>query len=141
MSTGDAWDPKSCNERSGFLFQHECGNLPDAACAQCGKPVCEQHTHYVDNEPYCTSCAKLDLKQRRGESRQRWSNDSGYEDPYFYGDHYYRGYGRYRTGYWGHAYYSHYSDNDYYGNDFTSGDAESMLHEGDGDFEMDMSES
>ena len=138
MNTPQDWDPRICNERSGFLFQHECDQLPEAHCSQCSRPVCESHTHYVDNEPFCTTCAKQDAKSQRKEAgrRQRTRHHDHYDDPYFYGDTYYHNYGRYRPGYWGFAHYS-----SYHSHDFTSGDAESVMYEGDGDFETDMSES
>ena len=144
MTTPQDWDPRTCNDRSGFLFQHDCDRLPVSTCCQCQKPVCESHTHYVDNEAHCISCAKRDQKEQRraatGQRRRRQDYDH-YDDPYFYGDDYYQGYGRYRPGYWGYTHYSVWSSRD--SHDFTSGDAESMMHEGDGDFgyETDMSES
>lgn len=143
--TPEDWDPRICNERAGFLFQHDCSNLPESHCAQCGKPVCGQHTHYLDNEPYCTACAKQDYKQRQkqtGRKQKPHDDDTEYGDPYFYGDSYYDGYGRYRAGYWGYQYYRSRTESGVDGDlDFTSADAESMQWEGDGDFETDMSES
>ena len=145
MTTPQDWDPRTCNERSGFLFQHDCSSLPDVTCSQCQKPICTRHTHYVDNEPFCTGCAKQDLRQQRQETQhRRRRHDADYEDPYFYGDEYYRGYGRYRQGYWGYKHFSTWGMHDHdHGDmhDFTSADGASMMHEGDGDFEMDMSES
>jgi hypothetical protein len=86
---------------------------------------------------------KRDKQQRQRSSRDRRSRSyESYGDPYFYGDHYYHGFGRYRPGYWGHGYYASSMGGGVAGNDdFTAGDAESLMHQDDADFETDMSES
>ena len=139
-----SWEPGICNERSGFLFSHECYLPPTAACSRCQKPVCADHSHELvdrEGEVLCTSCVKRERKQQyRGaptkKSRRRdREDDYGYDDyddgAYFYGGYYY-----------GQVYYDTYhgsSRND--PNDFTEADAESLAGEMDAGFEADMSES
>lgn len=140
MSSKD-WVHGTCNEKTGFLFKHDCPHPPAGNCSLCGKPICSEHTHHLDNEACCTLCAKQDDKQRRGKSRSRTGHyEDDFGEPYFYSDHYYDGYGRYRPGYWGYSYYAM-SHHDTGMEDFTAADAESLATEGAEDFESDMSES
>ena len=128
------WDIGMCNERSGFLFSHECYRPTVESCNSCQKPVCEDHSHKIEGTVLCTACAKKD-RQRRGrdESGRRYSHSDYYDDhdPYFYGGYYY-GYG-----YYGSYHGSSRGDPD----DFTEADAESLASETDEGFESDMSES
>ena len=128
------WEMGICNEKSGFLFSHECYRSPEASCDSCQKPVCEDHSHEIEGIVLCTACAKKD-RQRRGrdESGQRYGHSRYHNDhdPYFYGGYYY-GYGYYDS-YQG----SSRGDPD----DFTEADAESLTSEMDEGFESDMSES
>ena len=118
----------ACQDRSGFLFSHDCPRNASAMCTRCGMGLCEQHSHMLDAEVLCTSCAK----QAREEDSEHEgdSEPSGWEDdPYLYSSYHYEGYGYYGRGYWGHEHDPH---------DFTEADGESLLTEGHGDFEEDM---
>ncbi len=131
------WDMGICNEKSGFLFSHECYRPPVGSCNKCQKPVCEDHSHGVEETVLCTACAKKDRgRSARQESGQTYGRSRYYHDhdPYFYGGYYY-GYGYYDS-YHG----SSVGDPD----DFTEADAESLSSESsemDEGFESDMSES
>lgn len=133
-----SWDSGICNEKSGFLFSHECYLPPAGSCSRCQKPVCQDHSHeLVDRaeDILCTSCAKKDRKRHRGGGKGRSTSrldrhdDYDYDEPYFYGGYYY-----------GTVYYdSHHGRDD--PNDFTEADAESLSSEMDEGFETDMGES
>jgi len=139
-----SWDTGICNEKSGFLFSHECFQPPDYQCMNCQKPVCSDHGHeLLDDERngvLCTSCVKKDRKQlgkrqarelRHGSGRYDDTYDS-YDEPYFWGGYYY-GATHQSSEAWGRA-------ND--PNDFTEADAESLQAvDGGEEFETDMSES
>ena len=88
------WDSGNCNEKSGFLFSHECFQSPVNKCNMCGKPVCQEHSHSDGAAVVCTSCAKKDHKraqERGGRRRSRYHDD---HDPYHY-DHGYHDDGYY----------------------------------------------
>ena len=139
-----SWDTGICNEKSGFLFNHECFQPPDNECMKCQKPVCSDHSHeLLDDERngvLCTSCVKKDRKQMGKRQARELRSTSGnyhgsydsYDEPYFWGGYYY-GATHQGSEPWGLA-------ND--PNDFTAADAES-LQDADGgeEFETDMSES
>ncbi len=137
-----SWEPGICNERSGFLFSHECNLPPYGTCSRCQKPICADHSHELVNRPgvmLCTSCVKKEQKQHQrggtGKSRHRRDRHDDYydygEEPYFYGGYYY-----------GREYYdSEYGGGRHDPNDFTEADAESLAGEIDEGFEADMSES
>lgn len=132
------WESGACNEKSGFLFNHECFRPPSAVCSLCQKPICDDHTHLSDQAgQVCTSCAKKRQKPgRRGQSssqRGRSSHDhhDRYNEPYFYGGYYF-----------GTSYYDSYQGRGVSDpHDFTEADAESLASEMDEGFENDMSES
>lgn len=97
------WQDGTCNEKSGFLFKHECFQLPTAACQTCGKPICEDHSHELPAGTFCTSCARDQIKKPVGPSRlppndststQTIDHDHYYyrNDPYLYSSSYYYGY-------------------------------------------------
>ena len=124
-----------CGETSGFLFKHACANMSSASCSQCGKLVCAEHLHPGDHGETCTTCSK---RERRRSRRQ----GGGYgHDPYFYGDSHYRGWGRYRHGYWGYSHYDSYNRHHHDRNDFTEADGAAARAEGNEDFEHDMDAS
>ncbi len=138
------WDTGSCNEKSGFLFNHECFQPPDDVCMKCQKPVCSDHSHELlgrqESGVLCTSCVKKDRKQlgkrQAREMGQHDGNYSGhydsYDEPYFWGGYYY-GTTHQHSGVSGVASDPH---------DFTEADAESLQAADDGEgFETDMSES
>ena len=132
------WDATRCNDRAGFLFSHDCPYPPVNECQQCGRPICDEHTRYNEaSDPICVSCSKVaksNPQSKDPNDRRDYDND-----PYFYSDTHYRGYGNYTHGYWGHSSYRSASGGD--SRDFTAGDSEGLS---DGDvatFEKDMSES
>jgi hypothetical protein len=158
------WEDGTCNEKSGFLFTHECFQSPIAQCQQCGKPICEDHSHELPDGTFCTSCARGHIQQRPKQPSQidKYSrsdttyHDPYYNDPYLYGSSYYYGY------HWGwhsgyssgrHSSTSHSSTPSSSGvptgndpMDFTEADGDSLEIERDDDgdadqFEKDMSES
>jgi len=132
-----------CNERSGFLFSHNCDRFDTSRCIHCEKPICEEHTTPTVEGAVCTSCAKNDVGHVEEETdnsypggrRQRHSHD--HYDPYFYGGYYYSDYGRYHGRRWGHQHHNSLHDD----NDFTEADSESLSHQDNEDFESDLGES
>ena len=156
------WQDGTCNEKSGFLFKHECFQVSTAACQTCGKPICEDHAHELPDGTFCTSCARGQIKKPGGPSRlpaQGTPTNQGvgyyHNDPFLYGSSYYYGY------HWGshssRSSSSHHNSSptssamssDVPANDpldFTEADGGSFEAEqeedmGGGDFENDMSES
>ena len=160
------WNPGVCNEQSGFLFNHDCGDVATHKCDKCGKPICMSHTHQTEQGTKCTTCAKTEMQAPPGApppagakppiagqvpmGMQRpvmgYGPPAGaahyYYSPYFYGSYYYPGYGYYGPGYWGNTIYVDYSDRyHHHPHNFTSGDADALGREGDGDFERDFHDS
>ncbi len=142
----ETWDESRCNDRSGFLFSHDCLQMPSGRCAQCERPICEDHSQPSDESGvWCKTCAKQLLQSsgssssttnRRYQERQGWSQD----DPYFYGGYHYAGWGYYGPGYWGHRTYQSTRNHDPH--DFTEADSESLRDDDEpAEFEKDMSES
>lgn len=134
--SSQTWDPNCCNDKSGFLFSHACWNPPTGECSHCGKPICDDHTKWANDQPFCASCVKREIQRSQ---RQGVHHGHDYHDPYFYGSHHYPGYGYYRPGYWGYSTYHHHTRHDPH--DFTEADAESLAQETDEDFETEMDES
>ena len=129
------WDATRCNDRAGFLFSHDCPYPPVNECQQCGRPICDEHTRYnANSEPTCVSGMKTAATSDDSIDHRNQDND-----PYFYGDTHYRGYGNYSHGYWGHSSYRSASHGD--SRDFTAGDSEGLSDADDATFEKDMSES
>ena len=93
-------DDGMCQETSGFLFSHPCDRFATQQCFRCQKPICEDHGQETPEGVVCTTCLK---KQKQAESqanrddRTTTTSDYGHtyygSDPYFYGTHYYPGYG------------------------------------------------
>ena len=130
---GKEWDMATCNEKSGFLFDHDCFRPPVGACVGCRKPVCDDHAHDLEGSVVCTSCAKEQQFRRRTHDSHHHDDYHHYDnDPYFYGGYYY-----------GSQYYYHtyHQEGHHDPHDFTEADAESLMDEGDAGFETDMSES
>lgn len=133
------WEQGICNEKSGFLFNHDCLRGSAVNCNSCQKPICDEHAHEADGLTCCTSCAKKirgKAEQRSGSSRSgtrhgRSHYHDSYHAPYFYGGDYY-GYG-YHDSYYGRSHHDP--------SDFTEADSESLAVDSDEDFENDMSES
>jgi hypothetical protein len=125
------WPPGMCNEKSGFLFSHECFHPPAGQCSKCQKPVCEEHSHSDGGIVICTTCVRKSRQQ--DETTGRRGRQSHHDDhhPYFYGG-YYAGYG-----YYGGSPFADRADPI----DFTEADSENLAGEGDEGFENDMSAS
>ncbi len=77
-----------CQERSGFLFKHQCNELATVLCESCNKCVCNKCIRTYRGKQLCITCIKS-------------FDDYGgyYNDPYFYGYNHYNGWGRYDRGY------------------------------------------
>lgn len=97
------WQDGTCNEKSGFLFKHECFQLPTSTCQACGKPICEDHSHELPDGTFCTSCARGQIKRpvapagqsaKSGDSTRNVDRDEYHyhNDPYLYSSSYYYGY-------------------------------------------------
>jgi len=154
------WEEGTCNEKSGFLFKHECFQLPSGNCQACGKPVCEDHAHELPDGTFCTTCARTHLKSGKAKptsssddtTSSRTYHDHYYygNDPFLYSSSYYYGY-HYGSSSWRSTSHrdssgtsSDTSEND--PRDFTEADGGSFEVEADADlggddFENDMSES
>jgi hypothetical protein len=46
----------SCQERSGFLFSHDCDQPGIFPCEGCGKTVCALHQRFANGRSLCISC-------------------------------------------------------------------------------------
>jgi hypothetical protein len=159
-----------CEEKTGFLFSHNCQEMAYHRCDACGKAVCEKHMQWADtaeltalnmlnpNQPrpvtdhasVCVTCAKR-LGKNRSSSVHRYRKP---DDPFWYSDMYYPGYAFYGPGSWGHAYISGVSNLGdastmpppttrpaYDPNDFSDADSVPLEKEDDANFEMDKSGS
>ena len=163
-----------CQETSGFLFSHRCDRIAVKECVRCKKAICQDHGHSIPDGLACTTCLKSEAQTQQQQppvvpgavpgaapgapigatTPTGYRSRPYYDDPYFYGSHWYPGYG-YGYGYgFGHGYYhggghsspSHASDPasaaaKHDPNDFTEGDAASLRKEGDEAFESEMGES
>lgn len=47
----------ACMARSGFLTLRDCGNPEARSCANCGRPMCEQHLTARSGFTQCVECA------------------------------------------------------------------------------------
>lgn len=168
-----------CHETSGFLFSHRCDHIAVKECVRCGKVICQDHAHSIADGLACTTCLKQEAQtqppmQPQGapgavpgttpgippvvNSPTGYRSRPYYDDPYFYGSHWYPGYGfgfGYGLGYYGGRHSSRSSTSDtassasdpasaaagHDPNDFTEGDAENLKNEGDEAFESEMGES
>ncbi len=131
-----AWQEGICNERSGFLFDHDCDRVPAVSCGQCGRPVCEEHLRMTDDGDRCITCQRQvpESRKARKHSVDEDGDESNYYyyDPYFY-HHHYESEG---AEYWGKESYAAATGTD--ANDFTEGDAHALQSEGNEGFETDM---
>ena len=113
----------TCEQTTGFLFSHPCGQPVSVACMRCGQLVCEEHVSAVDAELLCVTCAQDD----DGEGDNETASTTPEDDPSYY----YDGYGYYGPGSsWGGG-----ASRD--PNDFTEADGESLRREDDASFEED----
>ena len=124
----NAVDRVRCEERSGFLFRHKCLNAPTVRCDSCGKPACAEHVGSVEwpvlrqaklvhpeaAEPAATAradappamvCVTCDKAVSRSLKHDPGAHaaEPGPDDPYWYGDRYYHGFGHFGPGQWGHV--------------------------------------
>ena len=76
-----------CQETSGFLFSHRCGEFATNRCAKCGKDVCDRHTVRSPEGVCCTTCAK-----EYRTPRPRGTGRGCHDDPYYYADDHYPDY-------------------------------------------------
>ncbi|MCZ7648342.1 MAG: hypothetical protein M5U26_24300 [Planctomycetota bacterium] len=119
-----------CGETAGFLFKHSCASFATQSCTNCGKKVCDDHARPGEAGAFCIACART---VRRNEHGAADASSGHHDDPYFYGNSYYSGWGHYRSGWGSH----HYRDRD----DFTEADGASTREEGDEEFETNMADS
>jgi len=108
-----------CQERSGFLFKHDCEGEGIARCDECGKAVCVDHRHDLNGRDLCTTC----LRQQPAATVQSFERN-----PYFYQRTWYR-----------HGHFSFNSPDD--PDDFTEADGTSTMTHGDQAFENDLGAS
>lgn len=47
----------NCEDRSGFLFAHECTRPATVSCTDCGKHLCALHLRGEGGRPLCVKCA------------------------------------------------------------------------------------
>ncbi len=90
-----------CQDSSGFLFSHRCGDFATHRCEKCGKEICDRHTvppaardAVQGADRVCwTTCGKED---RTGQSQPTGGRhyDPYYDDPYYYADTHYPSYHR-----------------------------------------------
>lgn len=124
------WVEGMCNEKSGFLFSHECYHAPAEICAGCQKPICEEHSHADGEICLCTSCMKKRKSRGNTGGGRNRSTHNDYNDPYFYSGYYF--------GYGNHGGFLH-RDHDPF--DFTEADSQGLAGDTDSGFENDMSAS
>lgn len=73
----------TCQETSGFLFSHPCGQMAGLTCGTCGKSVCSRHAQMGEAGVQCITCARASA----GDST--WGSDDDDQDsPYFYSSRY-----------------------------------------------------
>ena len=63
-----------------MLFHHPCKNPATTRCSTCQKPICVRHTKEDQARPFCVTCLREQLKDRRGRGSRAHLRD----DPYFY---------------------------------------------------------
>ena len=84
-------DLGECQETSGFLFSHRCGDFALNTCGACQKRICERHTVHQETGDLCSTCFKrlTPAQQPTDPNSQtyRYRND-----PYYYSHYYYPGY-------------------------------------------------
>ena len=78
-----------CEERSGFLFAHECDRPVAWSCASCGKAICAEHTRMTETGYGCISCVRTQNQQADEQQKEQQQQADGTQttnDPYFYAD-------------------------------------------------------
>lgn len=81
-----------CQERSGFLFAHDCDWPAQWSCERCGKRICERHTHQDEQARQCITCSKQQRAGRTDEQGTAGARDPYVRDPYWYATSHYPGY-------------------------------------------------
>jgi len=127
-----------CQEKSGFLFKHDCPYPADQTCQRCHKPICSRHTRYQEELVVCIRCSRRPAAGAGPQPADRTGRHY-YDDSYDYGHRHYSGYGHYHTGMWGAWWYG--SHRHYDTNDLTEADAVNLAAEGDEAFEQDLGAS
>lgn len=63
-----------CQENSGFLFRHRCDRFAQTVCGRCGKPVCNEHSHRLEDGMVCTCCARQSTSELKPspEEERAW---------------------------------------------------------------------
>lgn len=82
----------TCQERAGFLFEHDCPRPAVRQCNRCGKPICALHGHPTDTQVLCTGCFKAKPPPN--------VDDESRDNPFLTSSYYYRGYGYYGRDPW-----------------------------------------
>ena len=108
-----------CLERAGFLFAHDCPRPATQQCVRCFKAICAEHGHTADEQVLCTECFRASLRGSGEEVPSRRPPSLRDLSPLLFSSYYYRGYGYYGRGAWGHELL-----ND--PNDFTEADGASL---------------
>jgi len=80
-----------CQETSGFLFSHGCGEFATSRCEKCGKDICDRHTVHAADRVCCTTCGKED-RTPPPRSTGRRAYDPYYDYPYYYASIHYTDY-------------------------------------------------
>jgi hypothetical protein len=124
------WVAGMCNEKSGFLFSHECYHAPSETCTGCQKPIYQEHSHADGSSYLCTSCVKKQKSRGNRTGRSQHSRHDDYNDPYFYSGYYF--------GYGNHSGF-HQRNHDPF--DFTEADGQGLASDTGDAFESDMSAS
>ena len=120
----------ACEEGTGFLFTHACGQPAAASCPRCGKRLCDAHLVAEGGELLCATCAEAEDGDDEGAEGGSTTDSTPDEDDPSY---YYKDYGYYgpRAVFGGQA-----SSKD--PNDFTEADGQSLRNEDDASFEEDL---
>ena len=78
----------NCQERSGFLFAHDCDRPSENRCQECRRNICSQHTRGAS---LCVSCYRKQVGakgDRPGTAARRndpyWLAYDSYDDYHYY---------------------------------------------------------
>ncbi|MBI4864975.1 MAG: hypothetical protein HY815_32660, partial [Candidatus Riflebacteria bacterium] len=79
----------TCQERTGFLFAHDCPYPAQSLCSQCHRKICAVHLRVADGLDFCASCFRTRPVSDSDETAR--SDDplfyGGYDEPYDLDDH------------------------------------------------------
>jgi len=115
-----------CQDSAGFLFSHRCDRRSAHQCQGCPKVVCNDHVYRrTDGRILCATCAKIEFAaQYKKDDPKKGAEQEGY--PYFFPDAYYKGFGEFPAGAWGHGLLQAGKRDP---NDFTEADGKSLKKE------------